>query len=115
MLSVAHIHQSRLIFSKSALSQPGNQCPLETRLAPSTVRSVLFAVPRRELASTGNQALGRVKARRGPAIRIAALKANPALADTSWRGRIWRMSQPLWCLGRGCDRFKFMSISVEQP
>jgi hypothetical protein len=52
MLSVAHIHQSQLIFSKSASSDPGNQCPLETRLAPSTVRPVLLAVPRRKLETT---------------------------------------------------------------
>jgi hypothetical protein len=49
MLSVAHIHQLTLIFGKNAAYEPGNQCPLATRLAPSTVRPVLFAVPRREL------------------------------------------------------------------
>jgi len=88
MLSVVHFHQPELIFSKSALSEPGNRCPLETRLAPFTVRPVLFADPRRERASAASYVLGRVKARRGPATCEAALMANPASADTSWRGRI---------------------------
>jgi len=95
MLSVVHFHQPELIFSKSASSEPGNQCPLETRLAPSTVRPVLFADPRRETASAASYALGWVKARRGPATCKAALKANPASADASRRGRIRRMSQRL--------------------
>jgi hypothetical protein len=76
MLSVVHFHQPELIFSKSALSKPGNRCPLETRLAPFTVRPVLFADPRRERASAASYTCE------------AALMANPASAVTSWRGRI---------------------------
>ena len=82
MLSVVHFHQPELIFSKSASAEPGNQCPLQTSLAPSTVRPVLFAVPRRERASTDSYALGRMKARRGPATCIAALMANPAAYES---------------------------------
>jgi len=41
MLSVVLIRQPRLIFSKSASPEPGNQCPLAARLAPSTVRTRL--------------------------------------------------------------------------
>jgi hypothetical protein len=42
MLSVAHIHQPMLIFSKSASAELGIQCPLGMRLAPSMVRPELF-------------------------------------------------------------------------
>jgi len=50
MLSVVRIHQPKLIFGKSVSSEPGNQCPLATRPALSTVSPVLLPVPRHALA-----------------------------------------------------------------
>lgn len=94
--------------------------------APFTVCPVRFAVLRHEPASTGNFALGRVKARRGPAARRAALMANPAAAkyvtarhsDVLAQADLEGLAAPLH-LKRGCDRFGPMSrihvVSVEQP
>jgi len=39
MLSVVQIHQPELKFSKSASSERASQCPLETRLAPCSIRT----------------------------------------------------------------------------